>query len=122
VARDEVAAGWQNELDKFIDFSRHVLGIFLPWMLRAAERFAPFAEAEHLLDWPQATRFVEAGVDSDRAVQMLQQNAPGMRKSWAALGRNQHDFAAALKEVGGKYCDDGQELLSAIEWLQKKIN
>ena len=119
-SRDEAAVGWQNELDKFVDFSRHVLEVFLPWMLRACERLAPFAEAEQLLDWPQAARFVEAGVDSHWALQMLSKNAPGTRKSWAALGRHQNDFASALKEVGGKYCDDGQDLLATIEWLKKQ--
>jgi helicase len=119
-SREEAAASWQNELDKFVDFSRHVLEVFLPWMLRAAERLAPFAEAETLIDWPQAARFVEAGVDSDWALSMLQKNVPGTRKSWAALGRYPHDFPAALKEVGGKYCDDGQDVLRAIEWLQKQ--
>ncbi|HEY0073670.1 MAG TPA: hypothetical protein VGB77_06170, partial [Abditibacteriaceae bacterium] len=117
-SREQAAASWQNELDKFVDFSRHVLEVFLPWMLRAAERLAPFAEAETLINWPQAARFIEAGVDSDWALQMLQKNAPGTRKSWATLGRHAQDCTAALKEVGGKYCDDGQDLLLALEWLQ----
>lgn len=119
-SRNEAAVGWQNELDRFVDFSRHVLEVFLPWMLRAAERLAPFAKVETLINWSQAARLVEAGVDSEWALQMLQKQAPGTRKSWAALGRHPHDFSAALKEVGGKYCDDGQDLLAAIEWLQKR--
>lgn len=115
--RDEAAAGWQNELDKFVDFSRHVLEVFLPWILRACERLAPFQEAEGLLDWQRAAQWMEAGVDSDWAIKILEKNAPGTRKSLAALGRNPQNFDAALKEVGGKYCDAGQDLLATVEWL-----
>ena len=119
-AQDEAAAGWQNELDKFVDFSRHVLEVFLPWILRAAERLAPFADAKNLLPWSLAAQFVEAGVDSRAALQMLSEQTPGTRQSLAALGRHDGNLEPALKEVGGKYCDAGKNLIEAWQWLENR--
>lgn len=117
-AQDEAAAGWQNELDKFVDFSRHVLEVFLPWILRSSERLAPFADAQNVLPWSLAAQFVEAGVDSRAALKMLTQQAPGTRQSLAALGRHDGKLEPALREVGGKYCDAGKNLLETWQWLE----
>jgi hypothetical protein len=116
-ANKENAAGWHQELDKFVDFTRHVLEVFLPWILRSCERLSIFADANTLLPWRLAAQFVEAGVDSSFALETLAKDAPGTRQSLAALGRNNGDFEAALKEVGGKYCDAGKNLMEAWQWI-----
>ncbi|MDQ3814177.1 MAG: DEAD/DEAH box helicase, partial [Armatimonadota bacterium] len=85
---DEATSDWNSEFDRFADFTKAVLEVYLPWLLRACHWLAPFAD-ERLthVPWRQWADWIEHGVSSDWAVQALQQGAPGGRKALAVVGR-----------------------------------
>ena len=64
---------WADEFTKFLDFINHTMEFFLPWLMRAAIHFA---DVDNLpaRPWSEWARFVELGVDSTIAADLIAEN------------------------------------------------
>ena len=58
---------WADEFAKFSEFVDSTMGLFLPWMLRAAQQLANQPEKP----WSEWADFLELGVDSSWAVKLI---------------------------------------------------
>jgi helicase len=145
---DASAMQWSAPYERWLDFVRAGLETWSPWLWRAGGVLAPLAGgAAAKIDWRGGAALWETGVDTTWASKALEAKAPGTRAVVAALGRlwpfeirdAKHDplalawlqseegvaqaeaaFAAALKEVGGRYCVAGRNMLELRDWVWGK--
>ena len=67
------ASRWAEEFTKFLDFMNHTMEFFLPWLMRAAVHFTNLDNLP-ARPWSEWARFVELGVDSIVAADLITEN------------------------------------------------
>lgn len=144
----EISPQWSAEYERWLDFVRAGLESWTPWLWRASAILAPLAGgAATKIDWRSGSALWSAGVDTRWASRARASGAPGTRGVLAALGRAwpfesthlardplalaplRQDAArqaaetaleTALREVGGRHCVAGRNMLALRDWVWGK--
>ncbi|HEX8464681.1 MAG TPA: hypothetical protein VF627_08705, partial [Abditibacterium sp.] len=147
-AEAEISPDWSASYERWLDFGRAGLETWAPRLWSAAATLAPLAGgAARRVDWRGGAALWSAGVDSPWAARAVSAGAPGTRRGAAAVGRLwptraafspadplglgrlqseterevvERAFETALREVGGRHCVAGRNLLALRDWVWAK--